>query len=505
MDYNYKDQVNEEKGVTLAQVMQYVTRVLQKWWLIAICAVVCAAVGFAVAKVTYEPSYSTTIRFAIDNKRENTVSQGQTSSDINAGILLARNYKDIMSNSDTLMKLVAKGSGYDIKGSEVKRMIRASLGEERSIIEITVTTNDPDLTYAIATSYVNNYQAVTEKAYQSTRANIYDEPDRPERANADNSTMTYTFFGFILGAAIVILAICMSIFIKDTLKSADDVQGKINSKLLGQVARVKKTDKSMRKLLISDRKMGFMFIESFTIIRAKLESISKRHGHKVFLFSSAYENEGKTTVAVNTALALAKNGRSVLLIDGDLRKPTVYTTLGVSATNELGLTGVIKGEKSLSESIKYFEKFNLFLLITSQAVTDSAELLSSESMEEIIEAVKNEFDYVVIDTPPAGVLADASIIAQYSDACVMVVRCDFAPSRRVKKTIEDIESTGTEVVGCVFNNSESNTADGLAKHKGRRRRYGYGGYGYGYGYGYGPEDSKHGKRSHHDSKKSDDE
>lgn len=489
MDYNYRDNSNEEKGVTLAQVMQYAVRILQKWWMILICAVVCAVVGFVVAKVTYEPSYSSTMRFAIDNKGENTVAQGQTSSDISAAIALARNYKEIMENSTTLMDLVAEKSGYDISGSEVKNMVRATNAEDQAIIEITITTNNPDLTYALATSYVNTYSTVTEAAFKSTSANLYDKPQMPKKPNSDNSKFLYTFLGFVFGAGILVLAICISIFIKDTLKSADDVSSKLNRKLLGQVSRVKKPDKATKKLLISDRRMGFAFIESFKIVRTKLESIAKRNNYKVFAFTSSYENEGKTTVVTNTALALAQSGKSVLLIDADLRKPSVYASLGISATNEVGLSGVINGEKSLSESIKYFEKFNLFLLITSQPIADSAEVLSSENMEEIIEAVKSEFDYVIIDTPPASVVADASIVAQYVDACVMVVRNDFAPSRRVKRTIDDIEITGTEVVGCIFNDSENNASEGLVNRSKRHRSYGYG-----YGYGYEYDDSKHEKR-----------
>lgn len=497
MDYNYRDQSNEESGITFAQIKQYAVRVLQKWWLIAICAVVCAVVGFVAAKMTYEPTYSSTMRFAIDNKSENTVSQGQSVSDINAAIALARNYKEIMANSTTLMDIVADKSGYDITGVEVKSMIHANNAEDQAIVELTVTTNNPDLTYALATSYVNNYSTVTEAAFKSTSANLYDKPQMPKNPNPDNSQFLYTFLGFFLGACVVVLAICMGIFIKDTLKSPDDVTGKLHSRLLGQVSRIKKPDKSTRKLLITDRKTGFEFIESFKIIRTKIESISKRSGYKVFVFTSSSEDEGKTTIATNTALALAKNGKSVLLIDADLRKPAVYTALGVSATNELGLAGIINGEKDLSESIKYFEKFNLFLLITNQAIADSAELLSSENMEDIIEAVKNEFDYVIIDTPPASVVADASIISQYADACVMVIRSDFAPSKRVKKTIDDIEGMGAEVIGCIFNDSESKaTIDGLAKHKSHK---GSRGYGYGYGYGYDYDDGKNEKRQSNDN------
>ena len=209
------------------------------------------------------------------------------------------------------------------------------------------------------------------------------------------------------------------------------------------------------------------------------------------MFSSAYENEGKTTIATNTALTLAKNGKSVLLIDADLRKPAVYKTLGVSATNEMGLTGVIRGDKQLNESIKYFEKFNLFLLITSQAVNDSSELLSTEAMEEIIESVRNEFDYIIIDTPPGGVVTDASIISQYADASIMVIRCDFAPSRKINKTIEEISNAGAELIGCIFNDADINSVSNVMRISRRKRGYGYGygkgysrGYGYGYGYGY---------------------
>lgn len=498
MEYNSKSSSNEEKGISLDQVMQYVNRIMQKWWLVVISAVVCAVIGFGIAKVTYTPTYSSTIRFAVDNKSANTITGAQSSSDINAGISLAKNYIQIMTQSDSLMQDVANGSGYKLTVGQVKSMIKASLAEDTSIIEIRITTTDPEVAYAVAVSYVNNYSTTTEKAYQSTRATVFDAPQMPTHANADNSKIIYTLLGFIIGAAAVVLSICMKIFIKDTVKSSDDISSKLNSKLLGQVIHIKKPDRSVKNLLISDRKMGFMFIESFKLIRTKIENAAKRYNYKVFIFTSAYENEGKTTVATNTALALAKSGKSVLLIDADLRKPAVFKTLGVSATNELGLTGVINGERTLSESIKYFEKFNLFLLITSQANSDSAELLASDSMGEIIDAVKNEFDYIIIDTPPGGVVADASIIAPYADACVMVVRCDHAPSRRVKKAMDDIAGTGTEILGCIFNDAEQ-TSTGLAKHgRHHRKSYGYGygkGYGYGYGYGYGPSSNDESRRS----------
>lgn len=493
MDYNVNNAVVDD-GIDMQTVMQYVVRVAKKWWAILLSALIFAGVGFAIAKVNYVPMYSCTMRFVIDNKSENTISGGTSSSDISAGISLAKNYQILMTETNDLMDIVAKNSGYNIDGSDVKKMLNTSLMEDTAIIALSVTSSDPEVSYAVAQSYINNYSQITEKAYQNTRAILVDGAVKPVAPNADNSLVLYTLLGFLLGAALVIFIVCLEIFIKDTVKSPDDIGKKIDSKIIGSIVHIKKNDKKNEKssLLITDKKTGFMFIESFKLIRTKIENMSKRQGYKTFIFTSASENEGKTTVATNTALALAKSGKSVLLIDADLRKPSVYKALGVSGTNETGLAGVIRGEKTLSDSIKYFEKFNLFLLISGQPVPDSTELLSDDSMAEAIEAVKNEFDYVIIDTPPGGIVADASILAQYADACIMVVRRDHAPLRRIKKTIEDVIGSGIEVSGCVFNDAEIGVAAKFLKSgKKRKNTYGYG-YNYGYGYGYGESsDKKH--------------
>lgn len=499
MEYNVNNS-SVDSGIDMQTVMQYITRIVKKWWVILLSALIFAGLGFGIAKLNYQAMYSCTMRFAVDNRSENTVSGGTSSSDISAGISLARNYEIIMTETNSLMDLVAKNSGYDINGADVKKMLSSNLVEDTAIISLTVTSSNPDVSYAVAQSYVNHYSEITDTAYQSTRAIVYDEPVKPVNPNPDNSTVLYTLLGFLIGAAIVIFAVCAEILIKDTIKDPDGITKKLESKVLGSVIHIKKNDKKNAKssLLITDKKTGFMFIESYKLIRTKIENIAKRQNYKTFVFTSASENEGKTTVATNTALALAKNGKSVLLIDADLRKPSVYKALGVSGTNETGLAGVIRGEKSLSDSIKYFEKFNLFLLISGQPVADSAEILSDDAMEDTLEAVKNEFDYIIIDTPPGGLVADASIIAQHADACVMIVRRDLAPFRRIKRTMEDITGSGAELVGCIFNDAEVGVAAKFIKTNKKRRKssgYGYGyDYGYGYGYGYGESADKNNKK-----------
>ena len=167
MEYNSKNS-HVDEGIDFQTITQYAIRIIQKWWIIAIAAVVCASVGFSVAKLTYVPSYTCTMRFVIDNKGENIITSGQSSSDISAGISLAKNYQYIMTETNSLMELVAANSGYEVNneplsGNDVKRMVSSTLMEDTAIIALSITSSDPNVSYAVATSYVNNYSQVTEK------------------------------------------------------------------------------------------------------------------------------------------------------------------------------------------------------------------------------------------------------------------------------------------------------------------------------------------------------
>ena len=190
-------------------------------------------------------------------------------------------------------------------------------------------------------------------------------------------------------------------------------------------------------------------------------------------------------------MTLAQNGKSVLLIDADLRKPAVNTVLNLENSTKSGLVGVINGKATLESSIRYIDKYNIFVISDSRASDKPSELLSTKKMADIISAVRNEFDFVIIDTAPASVVTDASVISSLSDASILVIREDKAPVSRIKMSIDDINNNGAYVIGCVYNSST-----GKQKHYGKSYNnygyygsYGYG-YEYGYGYGYGEKSSK---------------
>ena len=157
MEYNTKNtQVNE--GIDFQVIVQYAVRILQKWWATLLSAVICASVGFIIAKATYQPTYTCKMEIAVSNRADNASSAGQSSSDINASNMLAKNYLHLTTSAD-FMKIVAENTGYTVNGKPltgdaVKRMIKSSHIEDTSFISISINELSSKLLICCITSCV---------------------------------------------------------------------------------------------------------------------------------------------------------------------------------------------------------------------------------------------------------------------------------------------------------------------------------------------------------------
>lgn len=468
----------EENTLDFSQILFYCKEIVKRWWAVVLAGVLCAAIGFGAATARYVPKYTSSIMFVANNKAPTTSVAGQTSSDIMASASLAGSFKYVLTTSETLLTKVAENSGYKISAGDVSSFISVSAVEDTSIMYLTVTTTDPKVSYGVAKSYAENYQEILEKAFPSTMLTVVDEPSEAVSPNGDNSKVRYAIFGFLLGAMLACAYFAVSIWIKDTVKSAEDIKKSLGLSVIGSVSRMERKGKANadKPILVTDKQSGFTFVETFKLIRTKLDNLAERSGKKTFLVTSTFANEGKTTIAANIAITLAQAGKSVLLIDGDLRKPSVAKTIGYNAAGERGLYDVITGERTLADSIKYYEKYKLFLLASGAVVENSPEILSKEIVGDIIKAAEKEFDYVIIDSAPAEFMADASVLGQYADGILFVIRRNVAPMRKIRKAMENLDSSGTGVIGCVYNDAEKGVqgASGYGNSK-----YGYGKYGYG--------------------------
>lgn len=466
---NYVNSAPVDDGLDFQAIIKYLfVRVAKRWWVLLVCAAVFAGVGFGFTKFAVEPEYVASSSFMVDHiekQEENDNKQTAANKDIEDAI----NYAYLMNNSSALFNTVAENSGYKITADEVKKMVEIRKADSTSIITLTVTCKDPDVAYAVARSYETSYDAVMGKLYDKARVTVVNNAVLPEKPSEETGTpVSAAVKGALIGFVLAVAVICVVAFFKDTIRVPDDIKNKLGSSVFGYV----KIGKKQKNRLITDDKAGLVYSESFKLIRSKLENLAKTQNCKIILFTSPTEKEGKTTVTVNTALSLARSDKSVLLIDADFRKPEVYKELGVSALGETGLAGVISGGKPIGDSIKYFEKFNLFLLISGEGDPSAAEKLSSDAMAEAVKAIKAEFDYVIINTPPAELVADASVIARYADAALLVVRRDYLSLKRIKKTMNDLEGSGVSLAGCILNEADEGCFSKLAASR-REKKSGY--------------------------------
>ena len=194
--------------------------------------------------------------------------------------------------------------------------------------------------------------------------------------------------------------------------------------------------------------------ESYRGIRTSIQFSNLDKKIKVINVTSSKEREGKSTVLSNLATTFANLEKKVLILDGNLRNPAVNKIFEVS--NDYGLTNVLLEEKSFEECVHCTDTKNLHVLTCGTIPPNPSELLASNKMTEFISKLKENYDYIFIDTPAIGVVTDAEIVSTYSDGCIFIVGAKKAEIETVKISIDKLENLGANILGGILNKFEVN-------------------------------------------------
>ncbi len=189
--------------------------------------------------------------------------------------------------------------------------------------------------------------------------------------------------------------------------------------------------------------------EQYRTIRTTIDFKMADQGIKSFLVTSSEAAAGKSTTSANIAVAFAQQGKKVLLIDGDLRKPTINITFQVQ--NRVGLTNILMHQSSIEDAIQGTRLSENLTLITSGPIPPNpSELLASSAMKNLIDSVSDLFDVVLIDTPPLSAVTDAQILSSYVGGVVLVVRAYETKKESLAKTKKILEQVNANILGVVL-------------------------------------------------------
>ena len=278
----------------------------------------------------------------------------------------------------------------------------------------------------------------------------------------------------LMAAAAVCALLAVLSYYRDTVRSGKEARTKLDCDFLGEIPHEEKYKTLVSRIrhrktsiLITNPITSLRFVETIRKLRRRVEQ--NMHGDKVLMVTSLLENEGKSTVAVNLALAMAQKRSKVLLIDCDLRKPACHALLEQKNVT-YGLRDVLAGKAVLADAMIRDKKSNLYLLLEKRGVKNSGDLVSSEKMQALLSWARKEFDFVVLDLPPMAEVSDAESVMEFADASLLVVRQNVAMAPAVNKAIAALDGGKAKLLGCVLNNVYSTS---LSSGRG----YGYGGYG----------------------------
>ena len=490
----YEEKTNYDDDTSLYSFLRLVNILIKKWWVVLIFMISFALLGFIFSRITYTEQYSSQIIFNVSNKDKDVAGAAATyvtQSDAQASGMIANNFKELIENGNDFITLIQEnveqktGKKYDKK--YLRRLMSVSLVTDGTLVYVTVTSDDKELSNVVSNAIKDSYEELTTNAFPTANFTIADNPT-PSELQADTSVFIYTIAGFLFGAILSILILVIQSKIKNILLSSEDIKNKYGVSIMATVSKIDIKKANISRLLITDRNVGLPFIETFKLIRTKLENVKLKKGYSVFAVTSSTESEGKTTCSANIALSLAKSGKSVILIDADLRRPAVCKTLGITLDGDRGIYEIVSGQKTFDEAVKYVERYNLYLLISDTQTVDPSEVLASKGMEAIVAEARKNFDYVVIDCPPAGVVADAAIVSNYADSIIFVASEGKVSLSQVEYALSDLMTTKSDILGCIYNYADPKFLS-LGSHRGAGYFSGaYGGYhklgGYGYANAY---------------------
>ena len=239
-----------------------------------------------------------------------------------------------------------------------------------------------------------------------------------------------------------------------------------------QTNKKERTDRGF--IAVNNPDAPWNYVEAYKSLRTNLNFVSMDKKYRKIIVTSSIPKEGKTGFAINLAISLAESGKKVLLMDCDLRKPTVYKYLQIQRAE--GITNLVNGDP-VEKLIQHVPGCGIDFIDAGVTPPNPVELLGSNLMKNAIERLDPMYDYILFDTPPAGIVTDAPVLSLFTDGVVFVIRQKLAKLGQIRLAKNNLESVKADIIGCVLNDFDGG---GASKHSGYYYNYSYNNYDYKY-------------------------
>ena len=429
--------------------LQDFVKLLRNRWITVVVVTFLGLVGGVAISLLTTPQYQASTRLFV------STASGSSLSDIYQGNRLSQervvSYAQLIMGQTLAQRTIDK-LGLDSSAQQLQSNVKASVKPETVLIDVRILDDSPvrarDIANTLSDEFVGMVRELETppgvgaspdaRVIVEQRASIPDEPVIP---NTALNVAGGLGVGLLLGIGLAVLRDALD----NTVKSREALEEITKVGLVGNIP----LDKERRsQTAISFDSDNSAIAEAFRKLRTNLQFLAVDNPPRAIVLTSSMPSEGKSTTAINLALALAEGDQNVVLIDGDMRRPTLAKYLDL--VGAVGFSTVLSGRASLEEALQKTRFPGLTVLTAGAIPPNPSELLGSQSARKLLSDLRSQFDYVVVDSTPLLAVTDAAILAAGADAVLIMTRFGHTRRDQLLHAVGSLESVGAPLLGAVF-------------------------------------------------------
>ena len=442
----------EEKSIHLDEINLHglVSLLLKNLWVVVALCVSAVLCYTSVSRLAYTPMYTSSATFMVSAKDATSAYNSLTTTQSMASVFV-----EVFQSNVLREKIQEQMPDQRFDGT-----INTVTLPETNLLIVTVTSEEPDASFQALNLLVHNYSSISDYVFSNAQLEVIKDPVVPVAPSNPLDVESKYPVVLLISVLLAIGGIVAIYLLHDAVKTPKAARRKIDARLLRTINHEKKNKTLRSKLrkknnapLITNSLIKKDFIEDNLSLCSALEYHMRKREQQVILVTSMGENEGKSTIAANLALALSEKGRRVALLDCDFRKPSLHKIFDMPVEKEKSLTSYLfQEETDYSSCLVESKKHGISLGVSQNSGRSITKLLNNGKLPALLQQLRTQMDYIILDTPPMLAAADAETLAAMVDTALLVVRADFMPTDSINNGLERLRKSAPEVCGFVLNN-----------------------------------------------------
>lgn len=441
--------VGEPKETPSLELREYLGMV-QKYWIMILLIALGTFAAVGVVTFTQTPKYQSSAQLYVSVRND-----GNGSTELVQGTNFAQqviaSYVDVVT-SDLVLAPVIDELSLNETAQQLGERVTASSPPNTVLLKITGTDTRPEQAAAIADATAASFIDVVENQLEKS------EGDRPsmvklqtiQPATIDTNPVSPNkprnlALGLLLGLMLSFGAAIVRKTLDTRIHTPADIENVTDAPMLGAI--INDPDAAQQPLIVHVEPHNPRS-ESFRTLRTNLQFLVVESAPRTYVISSASPSEGKTTTAANIAISLAEAGARVALVGADLRRPKVAEYMGIEGA--VGLSDVLIGRAELQDVTQRWGAGELYVLPSGRIPPNPSELLGSESMQQLLNALEGHFEYVIIDSPPLLAVTDAAVVAKWTRGVILIAASSETRKGALDSAIQRLEAARVDLLGIVM-------------------------------------------------------